>query len=50
MEPIDSFLDVLTSIGIQLGWVVERQRANETVERSKRQLRESEAHLCKVRP
>ena len=48
MEPIDSFLDVLTSIGIQLGWVVERQRANETVERSKRQLRESEARLCRV--
>ena len=48
VEPIDSLLDVLVSIGTQLGWVVERQRADEAVECTKRQLRQSEAHLCKV--
>jgi GAF domain-containing protein len=46
VEPIDSLLDVLMSIGTQLGWVVERQRANEAVERANRQLQESQSAPC----
>lgn len=45
MEPTSSLLDVLASIGTQLGRVVERQRAAEALRRSAKRLRTSEARL-----
>ena len=45
MEPTGPFVDVLASIGIQLGRVVERQRAGDTRRRSEARLRESEGRL-----
>lgn len=45
MEPTHPFLDVLTTIGTQLGRVMERQRAGDALRRSEEELRACEARL-----
>ena len=45
IEPTDSFLDVLSGIGTQLGRVVERQRAAAAMRHSQERLLAAERHL-----